>query len=84
MTVSVQGSSTSSVATLTYAQLLWGVYLQNELVVENYVSEADMDNQTVVRRLNFEERNFVSIIGVDCHGCRKPIRYCDKAIKKTC
>jgi len=60
-----------------------GIYMQNDLIPEDFAYEALIQNGTIVRRLNFSEYPFIPIIGISCNGCRKPIHYCDKAIKTT-
>jgi len=69
--------------TVAAAQNLWGIWLQDDAISENYAYEALNENGVPTRRLNFAEYFFVPIIGMDCGGCRKPIRYCDKAIRNT-
>jgi len=61
----------------------WGIFLQNDVFYESRAFETLNVNGVTQRRLNFDEYPYVEIIGVDCNGCRKPFRYCDKAIRNT-
>jgi len=85
MTVGLRGStSTANLPTDVEAvQNNWGIYFENDVEFESRGYEVLSANGVATRRLNFDEYTFIPIIGVDCNGCRKPIRYCDKAIRNT-